>query len=466
MNADKQSILRSLPAVHMLADDPDVRRFAENAGVPHDFVVHAVQDVLAEHRNQLLGGEEAPADREQLKERILQSMGDRLAPRLRRVINGTGVILHTNLGRALLGDGAVRQVTEAAAYYSNLEYDIETGNRGSRHSHVEDLICRLTGAEAAMVVNNNAAAVFLVLRAMAAGREVIISRGQLVEIGGSFRVSDIMEESGAKLVEVGTSNKTHLHDYERAVTEQTALLMKVHTSNFRVIGFTSAVSLAELVELGAKHRVPVYEDLGSGDLFGLKHYGIGDEPAVKEAIAAGADLVSFSGDKLLGGPQAGMIAGRKEWIDRLKKHPLARALRVDKMTLAALDSTLRLYMQPELAKKEIPAIRDILAPLAEIEQRAAGFIERLGRHPQLAATLVDDESEVGGGTLPGVTLPTKAAALQFRDQPAHVVEQKLRRAAPPVIVRIAKEQIRIDFRTIRPEEVELVAEAVLHCCRP
>ncbi|MCZ8516975.1 L-seryl-tRNA(Sec) selenium transferase [Paenibacillus filicis] len=464
ISSGQRSMLRAIPAIHRLIQQPLVKRLGTDLRVPHELIVDAAGQVVTEWREQILNGTIQMTDDLPLLDQISRDLHKKitewLLPRLRRVINGTGVVLHTNLGRALLGETAINQVMEAAAYYSNLEYDIEDGQRGSRHSHVEELICRLTGAEGAMVVNNNAAAVYLILRGLAKNKEVVVSRGQLVEIGGSFRVSEIMAESGAKLVEVGTSNKTHLYDYERVVHEETALLLKVHTSNFRTIGFTSSVSTRELAELGAKHQIPVYEDLGSGVLYDLRPYGIGDEPLVQEVIEAGADLVSFSGDKLLGGPQAGIIAGKKKWIDRLKKHQLARILRVDKMTLAGLEATLRLYLLPERARQEIPALRDILIPIHEIEEKAQRFVEKVGTDAHVHLNLIDDESAVGGGTLPGITLPTKAVALEFQGQAAHHVEEKLRLGTPPVIVRVVKDQVRIDFRTIMQEEIDLLAEAV------
>lgn len=464
ISLSQRSMLRAIPAIHRLIDRPLVERFRTELHVPHEFIVGTAQQLTEEWREQILKGTLPLMNEQEMLDHMSQDlhrkMTEWLSPRLRRVINGTGVVLHTNLGRALLSEMVIKQAAEAAAYYSNLEYDIPAGQRGSRHSHVEALICRLTGAEGAMVVNNNAAAVYLVLRELAKNKEVIVSRGQLVEIGGSFRVSEIMAESGAKLVEVGTSNKTHLYDYERAINEETSLLMKVHTSNFRTIGFTSSVSTHELVELGAKYRIPVYEDLGSGVLYDLRPYGIGDEPLVQEVLEAGTDLVSFSGDKLLGGPQAGIIAGKKQWIDRLKKNQLARVLRVDKMTLGALEATLRLYLLPEQAKKEIPTLRDILIPLHEIEEKANRFIAKVGTDAGFAMSLIDDESAVGGGTLPGITLPTKVVALQLPGQPSHHIEEKLRLGTPPVIVRVVKEQVRIDFRTIMTEEIDLLAEAV------
>lgn len=457
-------MFRALPAVHKLVNQPQVRSFARDAGIPHELMVILAQELIDAWRERILRGTVEITDAQQASARLSEELQGKIAallsPRLRRVINGTGVVLHTNLGRAVLGKSAMEQIVETAACYSNLEYNIAQGERGSRHSHVEELICRLTGAEAAMVVNNNAAAVYLILRVMAGAKRVIVSRGQLVEIGGSFRVSEIMAESGAGLVEVGTTNMTHLYDYERAINNDTALLMKVHSSNFRTVGFTRSVSLQELVKLGAKYRIPVYEDLGSGALYDLQAHGIGDEPLVREIIASGVDIVSFSGDKLLGGPQAGIIAGKQKWIAELKKSQLARVLRVDKMTLAGLDATLRLYLLPGQAAQEIPTLRDILIPLQEIEQKANRFIAQLTAAAGISAELVDDESAVGGGTLPGITLPTKAVALTVRGQPAHRVEEKLRHGSPPVIVRVVQNHVRIDFRTIMHEEIDLLAAAI------
>jgi L-seryl-tRNA(Ser) seleniumtransferase len=458
-----QTRLRAIPAVHKVTAHPTITQYASKHDVPRELVVAAVQQVIAKLREQRAAEKESAAQ-EPLLDKVAAQTVDTLqrwlSPRLRRVINGTGVVLHTNLGRALLSEEAVAQVKEAAAHYSNLEYDIDAGERGSRHSHIEELICRLTGAEAAMVVNNNAAAVYLVLRALAANREVVVSRGHLVEIGGSFRVSEIMKESGAKLVEVGTTNKTHRYDYEDAIHEQTVMLMKVHTSNFRTVGFTSSVSLQELADLGKQHGVIVYEDLGSGVLYDLRAHGIGDEPTVGEALRSGADLVSFSGDKLLGGPQAGIIAGKKQWISQLKRHQAARMLRVDKMTLAALDATLRQYLQPEKAKQAIPVLRDLVVSADDIRVKARHFTEEMKDCTGVACRIVEDESEVGGGTMPGVTLPTAAVDIEISGMPAHRLEQRLRAGSIPVVVRLVKDRVRIDFRTVAADEVRMVAEAV------
>ncbi|SFP98666.1 L-seryl-tRNA(Sec) selenium transferase [Salibacterium halotolerans] len=380
--------------------------------------------------------------------------------RLKQVINATGTILHTNLGRANMSDEAVKKAAEAAAGYSSLEYDISSGGRGSRHDILEDLIQTVTGAEAAMVVNNNAAAVYMVLKALAKKREVIVSRGQLVEIGGSFRVSSIMEESGAALVEVGTTNKTHRRDYEQAVGPDTAMLMKVHTSNFKTIGFTEEVPLSELTEVAAEQQqdMIVYEDLGSGALYDFKEHGIGSEPTVKEALATGADLVTFSGDKLLGGPQAGIIAGRKKWIDRLKKHQLARVLRVDKMTIAALEETLKAYAGNR--ETEIPAVRMVLETKEEVKRRAEIFLNSLQLSTWKAA-VEDEYSRVGGGTMPEVELPTAAAAITPSSLSAEEAAACLRTYSdPPIAVRVKHEKILVDLRTLTEEEMKVTAEAL------
>lgn len=382
---------------------------------------------------------------------------------LERVINATGTILHTNLGRSRLSDKAIEHVVDTARNYSNLEYKLMEGERGSRHAHVEALLKEITGAEAAMVVNNNAAAVYLVLRALAKNKEVIVSRGQLVEIGGSFRISSIMEESGAKLVEVGTTNKTHLYDYENALHSETAIVMKVHTSNFKVVGFTKSVETKELIELTQKVKdVYFYEDLGSGALFDFRKHGIGDEPVVKEVIEMGADLVTFSGDKLLGGPQAGIIAGKKEIIDRLKKHQLARVVRVDKMTLAALEGTLIDYARGDNGVKNIPTVRDLLITVTEIDDRSKRFVTNILQGTSgIQAKILRGQSQVGGGTMPDVELPTVVIAIKHETLSAQDVAKKLRTEFKPAIVgRIQKEEYIIDLRTVTGEEENLLLQAL------
>lgn len=383
---------------------------------------------------------------------------------LKRVINCTGTVLHTNLGRARLSETAMKHVLETAKNYSNLEYKLEEGVRGSRHTHVEELIKHITGAEAAMVVNNNAAAVYLVLRALAYEKEVIVSRGQLVEIGGSFRISSIMEESGAQLVEVGTTNKTHLYDYEHAITEETAMIMKVHTSNFKIMGFTKTVETDELVHIAAKHdQVIFYEDLGSGVLFDYQKHGIGHEPVVGEVLKLGADIVSFSGDKLLGGPQSGIIAGKKELIEKLKKNQLARILRVDKMTLAALEGTLMDYAKGGEAVKNIPVIRDLLTPQEEIKLRSESFANSLqSRTSSFNIGIEPTISQVGGGTMPEVEIPTYVVKLNHKTYSVEEIARKLRvESIPSIVVRIQKDEIMIDLRSVTKEEEDIVIEKLV-----
>jgi L-seryl-tRNA(Ser) seleniumtransferase len=361
-----------------------------------------------------------------------------------------------------LSKAALRAVHEVARSYSNLEYRLHTGQRGSRHEHVEAVLRCLTGAESALVVNNNAAAVLLVLRTLAQGREVIVSRGQMVEIGGSFRVSEIMRESGARLVEVGTTNKTRREDFEEAISEETALLMKVHTSNFKIIGFTESVSREEMVKIARKHNIPCFEDLGSGVLYDLRARGIGEEPTVQECLRAGVDLVSFSGDKLLGGPQAGIIVGKKKWIDALKKNQLLRALRVDKMTLAALEATLLHYLNPEEAAREIPVLRQILKSPEEIGASAERLRDRLREAlgEALRLEVIPSVSEVGGGSLPGVELPSFCLSVTLPGMPVHRLEEGLRKGDPPVIGRVSKNRLLLDLRTVEEEEHPHIAAAL------
>ncbi|WP_461210366.1 L-seryl-tRNA(Sec) selenium transferase [Desulfocurvus sp. DL9XJH121] len=383
-------------------------------------------------------------------------------PHFRRVLNATGVVIHTNLGRSILAPEAMDAVRDACAHYSNLEFALDTGKRGSRYSHVEDLLCRLTGAEASLVVNNNAAAVMLVLDTMAKGREVVVSRGELVEIGGSFRIPDVMAKSGAVLREVGATNRTHLRDYENAITEDTGALMKVHCSNFRVVGFTSAVSGAELCTLGRERGLPVIEDLGSGN---FNEFGGGplDEPVVARVVAEGLDVVTFSGDKVLGGPQAGVIVGRKQWIDPIKSNPLNRALRIDKMTLAALEATLRLYLDPEAARQRVPTLRMIGAAPGELRTRAARLKRRLARAlgPAARLALVPGESRVGGGSFPECGLPTTLVAVEPSDGTgADELRARLLNTDPPLVARIEDDRLLLDPRTLDDTEFSLAAGAL------
>lgn len=460
MQSNTKELLRELPAVHYFTHDEYLLEWVRQNDFSEGLLNHVVKETINTMRQQILNGQIQMVSYSLVLDKIKNTLMKTRQGNLRPVINGTGVILHTNLGRAVLSEEAVKQMTEVAMGYSNLEYRIEEGKRGSRHDHMEDLIRRLTGAESAMVVNNNAAAVYLILREIAKEKEVVVSRGQLVEIGGSFRVSEIMRESGALLREIGTTNKTHLRDYEQAIQENTALLLKVHTSNFAISGFTQTVSVEELAALGHKHGIPVYEDLGSGVLYDLKKHGIGDEPVISDSIRQGADLVSFSGDKLLGGPQVGVIAGKKKWIDRLKKNQLARVLRVDKVTLAALEATLRQYLDPHKAIHTIPTLRDMLMPMDKLKGKAEQFKQQLS---DFQIDIREDHTEVGGGSLPGVLLETVVASILHPAYPAHIIERKLREGNPSIIGRIAKDQYLLDFRTIHEREIPSLVKVIREC---
>ena len=446
---DTNELLRTLPKVDDVLAAPELA--GTLSSVPRPLVLDAVRGAIDDARASLLAGESADVTAAALA----QAAAGRavLAARLslRRVINATGVIVHTNLGRSVLADAAAAAVAEVASGYSTLEYDVESGERGSRHAHVEQLLCRLTGAEAAMAVNNNAAAVMLAIAALARGREAIVSRGQLVEIGGSFRIPDIMAESGATMVEVGTTNKTHLEDYETALTSNTGLLLKVHSSNFRVVGFTEEVGLAELVHLGAQHGVPVMEDQGSGVLFDLRPYGLPAEPTVAESVAAGAAVVTASGDKLLGGPQAGILVGRWDVISKLKKHPMARAVRVDKLTLAALEATLRLLLDEQRAVAQIPTLRMLTTPQSDVRTRAESLATRIREVVGDTAdvTTADDVARAGGGSLPLAEIPTVVVALAPRAISAGKLEALLRCGSEPAIIaRVKDGRLLLDPRTL------------------
>jgi L-seryl-tRNA(Ser) seleniumtransferase len=458
--------LRQLPAVDEVLRHPQVQTWLTH--LPRATVTAAVRQVLQRCRQTILQTTDMAALEASVRllpvilPQIQAELEKAQAYRLQRLINATGVIVHTNLGRSLLAPTAVAHLQEVAQSYSNLEYDLQGGERGERSAHIEAYLTALTGAEAALVVNNNAAAVFLALQALAMGKEVIVSRGQLIEIGGSFRIPDIMRSSGAILREVGTTNKTHLRDYAQALSEQTALLLRVHTSNYRIVGFTSEVALPELVQLGQRHNVPVMEDLGSGTLLDLQPFGLYDEPTVQEVIAGGVDLVTFSGDKLLGGPQAGILVGKARYIEAVRRHPLHRAMRVDKFTIAALEATLKLYADPLLASHQIPT----LAMLSLTPQAIAGRIRRLRR--RLPATVqaayqmqvIDGTSAVGGGALPLAHLPTKLLALRPTFCSVTTLEHRLRGRQPAIIGRIAQEQYLLDFRTVQEREIPEVAMAL------
>ncbi len=462
--------LRSIPAVHELQNHEQFEILLKENHLDATQLTKQLKETLDQIRSLLLNGDwyGATPGTNQFIDDVFQLLSGNIKKQfsftLEKVINATGTILHTNLGRARLSDNAIHHMVETAQNYSNLEYKLNKGERGSRHSHVEALLKEITGAEAAMVVNNNAAAVYLVLRALAENKEVIVSRGQLVEIGGSFRISSIMEESGAKLVEVGTTNKTHLYDYEKALNSETAIVMKVHTSNFKVIGFTKSVETEDLIRLTQEAEdVIFYEDLGSGALFDFRKHGIGDEPVVREVIEMGADLVTFSGDKLLGGPQAGIIAGKKIIIDRLKKHQLARVVRVDKMTLAALEGTLIDYARGEKGVHNIPTIRDLLVSIDILDERTKRFVTNLLQGTDhFQAKIFPGTSQVGGGTMPDVQLPTLVISIKHQTLTAEQVGRNLRTQFKPAIVgRIQKDEFIIDLRTVTEEEEQLLLQALL-----
>lgn len=445
--------LRKLPSVDRLLQEFAVRHLEQEYG--HDLAVEGLRYALDAARDRIRGGAPCPSTDEIVSEAV-SYVNLLTRPTLRPVINANGVIIHTNLGRAPLSKETRSAMTAAARGYTNLEYDLEAGQRGSRYVHAEQLLCRLTGAEAALVVNNNAGAVLLVLTALAQGREVIISRGQLIEIGGGFRIPDVMRQSGARLVEVGTTNRTRLRDYEEALGPETVALMRAHHSNFRIIGFTAEVPLEDLVALAGEHGLLVFDDLGSGTLLDTAAFGLAHEPTIQESVAAGADIVSCSGDKLLGGPQAGIILGRAKLIARLRRHPLTRALRVDKTTLSGLQATLLHYLKGEAVDK-IPVWRMIAARPDTLKQRAERWAQALSQ-TGVRAIVTEGRSTVGGGSLPGETLPTWLVALEV-DSP-DALAARLRAGEPPVIARIENDRLCLDPRTVFAEEEEALLQAV------
>lgn len=444
---------RGLPSVDSVLADQRVR--ALSAQLSGDTVVGLVREELASARDAIADGHGAPTF-EDVVAAIEQRAAVALEPTLRPAINATGVIIHTNLGRAPLSQHAMDAMAAVSRGYSNLEFNLEAGQRGSRYSHLEEQVRRLTGAQAALAVNNNAAALLLTLSALAAGREVIISRGQLVEIGGGFRIPDVMSQSGAWLVEVGTTNRTYVNDYRESIGEQTAALLRVHASNFRVIGFTKSVPLAELASLAHERSLLMIDDLGSGCLLDTTLFGLSAEPTPQDSIAGGADLVLFSGDKLLGGPQAGIIAGRVDLIDRLRRHPLARALRMDKASIAGLAATLTHYLRGE-ALEQVPVWRMIALPVEEVEKRARRWARAAGH----LATIVDGRSMIGGGSLPEEGLPTRVVAIAPTPEwSADDLSRRLRASTPPVVARIDDDMLLLDPRTVDPRDDAIVIEAL------
>jgi len=468
------ALLRTIPPVDELLTDREINKFT--ADLDRGIVVDTIrveqerlrQSIINEDKH-LISALTEQEEKENylrsfLKERIIASLSTISASNFQKVINCTGTVLHTNLGRAPLSSTIMDKLIETVTNYSNLEFNLDEGKRGSRYDHVEELIRTLTGAESSMVVNNNAAAVMLALNALAQDKEVIISRGELVEIGGSFRIPEVMKQSGAHLVEVGTTNKTHLNDFEQAINEETGLILKVHTSNYHIVGFTDSVPREELVKLAHTKGLPVIEDLGSGLLFDFSDYGFEKEPTIQEVLDSGIDLVTFSGDKLLGGPQAGIIAGKKELVDKLKKDQLTRALRIDKLSLKALEETLRLYLNPKKALKNIPALNILTLPSNVIKDRAEKLLT------QMQDTLPDDKysiqleesySQVGGGAMPTQKLPTWTVTVKHKASDQSDLTEiwsSLRDRKPPVIARLQQNKLIFDPRTIQWEEIDMVAQ--------
>lgn len=454
----KKELLRRIPKVDEILARPGVAEAVAQGR--RNNMTEAARRVTEALRAEILAGGEPDLSLEQAALRTLAAAAEEDRMSLRPVINATGIVLHTNLGRAVMGHEVARAVMQVAENYNTLEYSCEAGRRGSRYDHVEQLIRRLTGAEAALVVNNNAAAVMLVLGTMAKNRELVVSRGELVEIGGSFRVPEIMEQSNSTLREVGTTNKTHPADYENAIGEQTAALLKVHTSNYRIVGFTEEVPLEALVEIGRHHGLPVIYDLGSGALADLPAYGISTEPTVKQAAAAGADVISFSGDKLLGGPQAGIIIGKKQYIDAMKKNPLTRALRIDKLTLAALEATLRIYLEPQQVARKIPTYQMLSMGMPELQAKGRKLMRKLKKVPGLTCALSEEEGQVGGGSVPGHTIPTCAVAVRHEGVSVDQMEARLRHCETPVIARIAKDRLLLDMRTVQEEYFDYIVQCL------
>jgi len=457
-----KTLLRALPKVDELLNHEGLQPLINK--YPRETITDGIRETIEQLRNDILADKESVLDDSFLDmNSVLNKIKSKVIHtntyKLRRVINGTGVVIHTNVGRSCLSHSVKEHIGEIACYYSTLEFDIENGKRGSRYSHVEDLLCKLTGAEAAMVVNNNAAAVMLTLGSMCKNKEVIVSRGQLVEIGGSFRIPEVMKQSGAHLVEVGATNKTHLRDYEEAITEDTAALLKVHTSNYRILGFAQEIEARDLVELSHRYNIPVIEDIGSGSLIDFSAYGLMKEPTVREAVEAGIDVVTFSGDKMLGGPQAGIIVGKKKYIEAMKKNQLTRALRVDKMTLSALEGTLMHYLDESKVLDEIPTLRMLTMTYDETVERINSLLSAIEAKSLqgVRLSLCDDYSEVGGGSLPLEKMPSRVLKVTVEGYSPNQLMDKLRSLSTPIIGRITDDEVVFDARTLFDEELELVA---------
>lgn len=461
---DKNVFFRNIPKVDVLIEVERIKNLIENND--RELVIDIIREKTDELREFISSSDSESEILEKtnnLVNDIVAKFNKTTALNMRKVINGTGTILHTNLGRAVISEKIADRLKEIVTGYSNLEYDIEKGERGERYSHFEDIVCRITGAEAAMAVNNNAAAVMLILSTMAKNKEVIVSRGELVEIGGSFRVPDVMSQSGSSLVEIGTTNKTHLRDYENAITEETAALLKVHTSNYKIVGFTESVSVKELSVLSKKHNIPLIEDIGSGVLIDLSKYGLTYEPTVQESIKNGADVVCFSGDKLLGGPQAGIIVGKKEYINKMKKNPLTRAIRIDKFTATALEAVFHEYIDEENAIKNIPVLNMIVKDVKEINRLANMLFDKIKPVNNCANIQIEDcLSQIGGGSLPLERINSKCITIKPNNITTALLEKRLRYSEIPVIIRIANDKAIIDLRTVNEFEIDILSNAIIN----
>ena len=460
---NKNMLYRSIPKVDVLLENPDIVTLIENHH--RDVVVDVIREEIDKLRNFIKENDDVNLIETKINnliENIKISTEKVYSYNIKKVINGTGTILHTNLGRAIISKKHADYLSEVVTSYSNLEYNLEEGKRGERYSHFEKLICKITGAEAAMAVNNNAAAVMLVLSSMAAEREVIVSRGELVEVGGKFRIPDVMKSSNAHLVEIGTTNKTHLEDYEDAISENTGAFLKVHTSNFKILGFTESVSIEELCKLGREKDIPVIEDIGSGVLIDLSKYGLEYEPTVQDSIKAGVDVVSFSGDKLLGGPQAGIIVGKKKYIDKMKKNPLTRAFRIDKFTATILEMIFHEYLNEEDAIKNIPVLSLITKDLKEIEKNTNDLFNKIEKLKDVADINVEDTlSQIGGGSLPAERIKSKSVTIMPKNISTQFLEAKLRAGKNPVVGRISEEKLILDMRTVLEDEIDILAQKLI-----
>lgn len=456
---DRQDLLRAIPSVERVLERPELKQLSRS--IPRWVLTESVRRVVDSLRQDIVDGRrKTRVEIEEVVTRVSELASDLSLRGIRKVINGTGIILHTNLGRSILPDRVMQAVLEVGKSYCSLEIDLETGKRTSRLRHIEDLLRRILGCEAATAVNNNAGAVLLTLNTLANGREVIVSRGELIEIGGSFRLPEVIKKSGTKMIEVGTTNRTNLEDYRKAISERTAVLLKVHRSNFEMTGFVQSVASKDLADLAHEHGLVIVEDLGSGALIDYSEFGVEHEPMPQESLRCGVDIVTFSADKLLCGPQAGVVAGRKDLVDRMKINPMARALRLDKMILAALEETLRIYLEPEKIFETLPILKIIGTPIEELQQRADRIVSSLrdtaGEKVEVRTAM--ERSQIGGGSLPGVCLETAVVEISSRHYEPEEILSMLRKCNPPIIGRISDDRVILDLRTIQPSEDELLLE--------